>query len=709
MNRAAATILARTGLAAAVTAALFAGCASQPGAGGSTGTGITTQTGSFAIVDGERVTPVAIPMGDPATIERILDEGRNHNRVMDHLAHLSRDIGPRLTGSSNVEEANKWARDKFESWGLSNAHLFEWGEISMRFDRLPSSAKVYVETTRTDDDGNEVVQDRDLREMAFTWLAWAPGTDGPVRGPAVPMPRTVEEFEAVSDQIPGAWMMLRPNYEGRRGIRGIGGSMRARQTYFAEIRERMAAGEFDAPPAPPDAADAGEGGLGGTWNGTMTGPRAPDGIPFFAKFTRDDAGTIAGEAGIAGYRVSEMGDASYDEATKTLTFTWESSSGPAPITLRLNDAGKFVGDLPGPEGGDGYAIELTRESAEEAAQPDTEDYVTALVLGMEPAGFLSSSKDERVWTTSADGWRELTTDTLPVDIEAAVSEPDFDFIMARLDDGMPVMVEMDMACEMIDGPIPVYNTIAEIRGTEKPDEIVIVSAHLDSWNGPGSMGTTDNGTGSAVTMEAARLLRVAGARPKRTIRFVLWTGEEQGLLGSRAYVEGLGDELDRISAVFVDDGGTNYEGGLQCIAPMADYLAAATAPVNGQFYSETDALNNPDDPDAGWMNVNVQINERMPRGGGSDHASFNQAGVPGFFWDEVGRAEYRKGWHTQHDRLDLAIPEYLKQSSTCVAVTAYNLACAPEMLPRQLPDESEGEGDGPRGRRGGDQANAQGN
>ena len=82
------------------------------------------------------------------------------------------------------------------------------------------------------------------------------------------------------------------------------------------------------------------------------------------------------------------------------------------------------------------------------------------------------------------------------------------------------------------------------------------------------------------------------------------------------------------------------------------------------------------------MNVR-DTGDKIQTHGSSDHASFNQVGVPGFFWDEVGRADYGYGWHTQHDKIGLAIPEYLAQSSTCVAVTAYNLACAPTLLPRE--------------------------
>ncbi len=117
-----------------------------------------------------------------------------------------------------------------------------------------------------------------------------------------------------------------------------------------------------------------------------------------------------------------------------------------------------------------------------------------------------------------------------------------------------VEVEIEMTNSFGDKPIDVYNTVAEIRGSEKPDEVVILGAHLDSWDlGTGS---TDNGTGSMAVLEAARTLAKLNLKPKRTIRFVLFTGEEEGLVGSVKYVDAHKDELEKISGVLVHDAGT---------------------------------------------------------------------------------------------------------------------------------------------------------
>jgi hypothetical protein len=615
----------------------------------------------YAVIDGNPTAVPKIAMGDPATVARIIEEGTRRNQVMDHLTYLTQSIGPRLTGSSRAEEANRWTADQFRSWGLTNVGLDQWGEVSMRFDRGPSSAKVMLRREREvkNDDGStrtEVEYDS-VRDLEFSWLAWAPGTNGAVRAPVVRLPKDQAEFDAVKDTIAGSWVLIPGNREARRGIRGVGGQMGDRHQYFKDFRAKQAG------VVTPDAAS------GDRFEGMLTGANLPEaGVPITI--------TINGSEITVSVRRFHTGPATNVVMNgDSVEFDWVSPSGTSHYTLTrtgLKLAGKAKSDA--------------GETSIDVSMPDPEagPDVWEQVLALNPAGFLGSSRDERVWTTSARGWRELSLDKIGKDTEYAVRQSDYDYINSRLYDGIPVEVEINAAATFTPGPIPVYNTVAEIRGTEFPDEVVIISAHLDSWDGPGSQGTLDNGTGSAVTLEAARILMAAKAKPKRTIRFVLWTGEEQGLLGSRSYVDRNKDALPRISAVFVDDGGTNYEGGAPVTNDMADMMAAATAPTNGLFYDEVEKK---------WMDVNIRkVGDTLPRGGGSDHASFNAVGVPGFFWDEIGRSDYQYGWHTQNDKLNLAIPEYLRQSATNAAITAYNLACAPTLLPRVKAAETPASG-----------------
>src|SRR5258708_31047587 len=212
-------------------------------------------------------------------------------------------------------------------------------------------------------------------------------------------------------------------------------------------------------------------------------------------------------------------------------------------------------------------------------------------------------------------------------------------------------------------PVQVYNTVAEIRGTERPDEFVIIGAHLDSWDL--GTGATDNGTGSMAVLAAARALQKVGVKPKRTIRFVLFTGEEQGLNGSRAYVKAHKDELPKISGVLVHDSGTGK--GLT-IGLMGNYAARETIDR---------ALN----PLARTTDIGLAEPTLLSEGG-TDHIPFDAAGVPGVWCVQEG-ADYEQTHHSQADRLDRVRWEDLTEGAQVLAVFAYSVAQLPEMLPRK--------------------------
>jgi hypothetical protein len=160
-------------------------------------------------------------------------------------------------------------------------------------------------------------------------------------------------------------------------------------------------------------------------------------------------------------------------------------------------------------------------------------------------------------------------DSLPTGVSVTLLASDYDDLVARLGRAEPVELEFDVQNHFREGPIRLCNVVADLRGSEHPDEFVIVQAHLDSWDG--AEGAQDNGTGVATTLEAARILAAAGVQPHRTIRFVLYSGEEQGLFGSSAYVEAHKDELARTSMVSPDE---------------ANYLRGITAALGSRRISE---------------------------------------------------------------------------------------------------------------------------
>ncbi len=266
----------------------------------------------------------------------------------------------------------------------------------------------------------------------------------------------------------------------------------------------------------------------------------------------------------------------------------------------------------------------------------------------------------------------LTLAEVPTIPQIAVRADQADELEKLLDGTPAVHANFDIENTFRDGGIPLYNVIAEIPGTEKPEEIVIVSSHLDSWHQ--AQGCTDNGTGSSTTMESARILMAVGAKPKRTIRFCLWGGEEQGLLGSAGYVKMHRVEMEKVSAVFNHDSGTNWAASIGVTESMWGPMQSVVAPM---------LLLTPPDASHGGPAFELNKVEAISGGGGSDHASFIAAGVPGLNWSLKGRANYfAYSWHTQWDTYEVAIPEYQRHTATVIALAALGTANLPEMLDR---------------------------
>jgi carboxypeptidase Q len=255
--------------------------------------------------------------------------------------------------------------------------------------------------------------------------------------------------------------------------------------------------------------------------------------------------------------------------------------------------------------------------------------------------------------------REYAPSMIPT---AYISRENFTLLWRLLDAGA-VEAEVNIGSSFSGKPVEVYNTVAEIAGTEKPDEVVIVGGHLDSWDL--GTGATDNGTGSMAVLAAARALQRLGIKPKRTIRFVLFTGEEQGLNGSKAYLKAHQNELGKISGVLVHDSGT---GKVLTVGLMGNYAARET--VDRALY-----------PLARVKEIGL-AEPTLRSEGGSDHVPFDQAGVPGF-WCVQENVDYDKTHHSQADTVDRVRWDDLTEGAQVLAVFAYNVAQLPEMLPRK--------------------------
>lgn len=288
------------------------------------------------------------------------------------------------------------------------------------------------------------------------------------------------------------------------------------------------------------------------------------------------------------------------------------------------------------------------------------------------AGWVYASANEYV--TTGGNLRITTLEALPKIPRVTVRASDMKAVRDAIVVGKKPELEFDIDNRFGKKNVPVYNVVADIPGTEKPNEYVIFGAHIDSWDGPGSQGACDNGTGTTAVMEAARILAKFNIKPKRTIRFILFGGEEEGLLGSMAYVKDHEKELDKISAIFVDDSGTNYDSGFMCTENAGKLLLVAAEPIK-----DTDKAFE-------FKITTYQPSETTGRrrggGGGSDHASFQAKGVPAFFMRKTGDANYMEIWHTQNDNFDRVNVKNVGRSALVFAILGYNLACADGLVAR---------------------------
>ena len=247
---------------------------------------------------------------------------------------------------------------------------------------------------------------------------------------------------------------------------------------------------------------------------------------------------------------------------------------------------------------------------------------------------------------------------------------DYGRIWRLLDDKRPVELEFDIVNRTYPEGRTSYNFIAEIPGSDKADEVVMLGGHLDSWHA--ATGATDNAIGCSVMMEAARILSAIGVKPRRTIRVALWSGEEQGLLGSQAYVReqfGSFEEpkpaFAKLAAYFNIDSGTGRARGLTIFGPpeSATILREATASF----------------ADLGLLGVTTT---RSRQSASTDAFSFAAAGLPGVnaLQDPIEYQSYT--WHTNLDTYERVVEDDVKKSAIVIAAAVYHVAMRDEMLPR---------------------------
>lgn len=494
---------------------------------------------------------------------RIRQEAFQRSQVMTTLDHLTDVIGPRLTLSPAMLEANRWTRSKFTEWGLANVHDEAVEDLGRGWQFTDTSV--------------EMLSPRAMPLHAIP-KAWTPGTHGAVEGDAV-----FVKLESKADL---------EKWKGKlRGKIVFTDDLRAYKPGEKADFQRYAAADLDellAYPLPKEREID---------PAMMARFRARMELaPLINQFLID-------EGVVATVSISSWNDG----------------------IVRVMGGG-------------------SRKAGESVGVP-------ALVMMAEH----------------------------------------YNTVMRALDRKEAVKLRLNVDARFLDDSNkPGYNTIAEIPGVgPQKNEIVMLGAHMDSWHA--GAGANDNGAGVAVMMEAVRILKATGAKPNRTIRVALWTGEEQGLLGSQAYVaqhfgkfeEPKDPEQKAIPAFFRQHKGK--------LIRMPDYgkvtayfnLDNGSGKIRGVYAQENLAIApiftewlKP------WNDVGATIVTQRNTGS-TDHVSFDAIGIPGFQFVQDQLDYFSHVHHSDLDVQDHAVPDDLKQASAIVASFVYNAAMRPQLLPRK--------------------------
>ncbi|MBZ5508105.1 MAG: M20/M25/M40 family metallo-hydrolase [Acidobacteriia bacterium] len=505
---------------------------------------------------------------DLETISKIRYEGFHNSKIMEIASGLMDQIGPRLTGSPNMKKANEWTRDKLKDFGLVNSHLEPWEP----FGRGWSNDYVNVRMVSPD-----------IATLIAYSKAWAPGTEGSIRGHVV-----------------------------RVNIRG-----------------------------PQD----------------------------LAKYK----GKLAG-------KIALVGD---DPEVKPSV---------EPLSERLNE--KMLADI------EHYQIPSERVNPAFREFAQRARFLRQLNKFFEEEKVLAVIDHSRgaigggtVFVQQAGSYKVGQTVATP---QITLATEHWTRIARILSAKKDVELELNVKNNFYDGPdsMTQNDTIAEIPGTDKKDEVVMLGAHLDSWHT--GTGATDNGAGSIVMMEAVRILKALDLKPRRTIRIGLWSGEEQGLLGSEWYVQHhFGSRPESKDPERKGDPSVrNRVNGPMTTKPEQQKVSVyfnvdnGSGKIRGVFMQENAAVQPIFEA---WMKPFHDLGMdtlTMRNTGGTDHLSFDATGIPGFQFIQDPLEYDTRTHHSNMDVYDRLQPEDLKQMAVIVASFVYMAAQRDQMFPRK-PIEKE--------------------
>ena len=514
---------------------------------------------------------------DLSVVQRIKAEAFDHSKVMDTLSMLTDRYGPRLTGSSEVQEAAEWTVGHLKEYGLHNVHMEPWGPFGRSWELQEYSV--------------EMIEPR-YSHLRATPLAWTHATPGIVTGEPILAP-TVRTYNAKKAQ---------ENLD------------KFIETYRGKLQGKIVL-LSDPDPVPPAAAPA---------------------------FKRDSEADLA-----------------------------DLAKAPAPAEKPQVDM-KNLQVPEDPQKRREFFNALTEEQIDQIRDTvkDTRSKLSEFLIQEGAVAALISDTRATGGLTFAE--QAVTYEAkYPLAIPMfSVTREQYNRIARLLAKKQAVKLRVNLKATATDKDVDSFNIIGEIPGGAKKDEVIMIGAHFDSWHG--GTGATDNGAGSAVMIEVMRILQALNLKMDRTVRIGLWTGEEEGLLGSKAYVkQHFADpttmkttpEHAKLAGYFnLDNGAGEIRGAyLQGNDMMRPVFEEWLAPFR----------------DLGTGSMTIRNT------GGTDHLSFDAVGLPGFQFIQDDLDYMTVTHHSDMDTYDHAPPADMMQASAVIASVVYNAANRTEMLPRK--------------------------
>jgi hypothetical protein len=553
---------------------------------------------------------------------KIKAEETNNSKIMWIIHEIADVHGPRVTGTPGLKGADDWAVATMKSWGLQNVHLEPW-------TFQPPSAAVPAPGW-----DNLLLQADAVTpfhgQVIVKPLAWTPGTPGPVTSSVV--------------------ILLPP------GLGGVGGGAAAGRG------GRGGRGGADGPP-PPGCEET-------DWAAPPK-PAAPEPVPGVMP-TKDELDAylnsmkskVAGHIVMVGKHV-EVPENCYPAPLRTPEATWKERYDPN----NANAGGRGRGGAGGGRGAAANDGKLTAQEVARAVDNFLVDNHAAVRIN-------DAGRAYGLIVAQQASYYDITR-VVPT---LVMRNEDYGRIYRIItEDKLPVTLKINIENKIYPEGKTSYNAIGEIPGTDKADEVVMLGGHYDSWHD--ATGATDNGIGSTMMLEAIRLLQALGVKPRRTIRVALWSGEEEGLLGSLNYVkqhfgsaEDPKPEFAKLDCYFNIDSGTGKPRGASIFGPpaAADMLRPMMMPFADWGFSGVSAPTRP----------TGDLPDTRRQTGGTDSTSFNNAGLPGIGLNQDGFDYNSFTHHTNYDTYERIYENDVREGAVEIASAVYAMAMADEMVPR---------------------------